>query len=92
MTPATPHPAVSTPTEPTPTASEPTPGGRRPFVTAWALCRSGVDSLTVTLAALADQTRRVDRIVVLDLTQGAADLGQVTRTQSGADTLSLIHI
>ncbi|HOI04188.1 MAG TPA: hypothetical protein PLJ48_08570, partial [Dermatophilaceae bacterium] len=55
-------------------------------MTAVALCRSGVDSLTVTLAALADQTRRVDRIVVLDLTQGAADLGQVTRTQSGADT------
>ena len=86
MTAATPDPAVSTPTDPTPTASEPTPVARRPFVTAVALCRSGVDSLTVTLAALADQTRRVDRIVVLDLTQGAADLGQVTRTQSGADT------
>ncbi len=86
MTAAPPDTAVLAPDVPTPPASDPTPVARRPFVTAVMLCRAGADALAVSLRALAAQSRRVDRIVVLDLTHGAADLGPVVRTLTGVDT------
>ncbi len=58
---------------PTPGAADPTPAtqaAKVPYVTAVVVCRGASPSPDATLAAVAAQTRPVDRVILLDLSTG----------------------
>lgn len=76
---------VQAPASPTPVAPDAAPILRRPFVTAILVCRTNSAAVGSTLAALAAQTRRADRLVALDLS-GGTQVAAVVRDKTGGST------